>query len=256
MTSPNADLHSHIPWLDGERFDIAIDSSAGVVDDPPQRGDALTVTDRRIVKLSSSSGERTLTVAPLANVAAVEVVEVSRPRQRLGQAVFLAVVAAALGFISWSMISVPFVSVLAGGVPALFAVYALSAWLFPDGEGALRLYVQGRAVAQPLRTAKARRDAYLVAQRLSVLLTPGPDSPAGGEHAPRVDETRPQPHDEPSAWRPRISVRRRPWSPFRERHKLPRPRPAPPASERAPKRRRQRGRAAAPDVLRTRAQRK
>ena len=101
----------------------------------------------------------------------MEVLTVSRPSERLGQGMLLLVVGAALGLISWSVIGVPFVSLLLGGLPVLVAVYVLAGWAFPDGEGELRLYAQGHVITQPLRGSNAKRDSHLVAQRLYELMT-------------------------------------------------------------------------------------
>jgi hypothetical protein len=74
----------------------------------------------------------------------------------------------------------PFV-ILGGGVPTLLGVFLLSGYLFPDEDGALLLHTSGHAVRQPLRTAEARRDAYLVAHRIYELIadaTPSAPAPA------------------------------------------------------------------------------
>ncbi len=262
MTSPESPLHPSIPWLAGEQFDIALDATDGALDSPPQRGDALVLTTHRIIRFAESASERALALLPLSSVAAVEIVDISRPAQRLGTGLFLLVVSALLGLISWSMFAIPFVSLLLGGIPALISVYALAGWAFPDGEGALRIYTHGHAFTQPLRSPAARRDAYLIAQHLSApphadpqpsrrataaeqrsphdaRPRPAHDHASGAQSRPPHDDNASEqqpPHDHASGpqpqapspdaapqRRPRVPLRRRPLSPLRERHKLPRP---------------------------------
>ena len=225
-------------YLPGERFDSALHAFAGALDEPAVRGDAVTVTDRRVVKLSASGDERALTMFPLARLSAVEVIDVSRPAQRLGLGLLFIGVGVALGLVSWSMLGVAFVSVLVGGVPALAGVYALAGWAFPDGEGSLRLYVQGHVVTQPLRSAAARRDAHVLALRLAELMV----AAAAPHPAALLPEEDAPPPEEEGALAPsssaRVHPRRRPASAWRARHGLPRPRAAAPAPAPAPRRRR------------------
>ena len=220
-----------IPWLADEHFEVAIDAGAGALTSPPQRGDALIVTNERAIKVGSSTGAHTTTLVPLSNLTAVEVLTVSRPSERLGQGMLLLVVGAALGLISWSVIGVPFVSLLLGGLPVLVAVYVLAGWAFPDGEGELRLYAQGHVITQPLRSSNAKRDSHLVAQRLYELMT-GTSVPAAAPDSGPAAADEPTTRRRPSlrrragaASREPTSARRqksRPWSPLKQRHGLPR----------------------------------
>ncbi len=229
-----------IPWLADEHFEVAIDAASGVLTSPPQRGDALIVSNQRAIKVGSSTGAHTTTLVPLSNLTAVEVLTVSRPSERLGQGMLLLVIGAALGLISWSIIGVPFVSLLLGGLPVLVAVYVLAGWAFPDGEGELRLFAQGHVITQPLRSANAKRDSHLVAQRLYELMT-GTSIPASApdsEPAPASEPTpgdAPLPAEEPApprVSRPLASVMGRPWSPLKQRHGLPRQKTSPPKTAR------------------------
>ncbi len=229
-----------IPWLADEHFEVAIDAASGVLTSPPQRGDALIVTNQRAIKAGSYTGAHTTTLVPLSNLTAVEVLSVSRPSERLGQGMLLLVVGAALGLISWSVIGVPFVSLLLGGLPVLVAVYVLAGWAFPDGEGELRLYAQGHVIVQPLRSSNAKRDSHLVAQRLYELMTgasvpaAAPDSGPATADEPTLGDA-PASGEEPAAPRvspPRARAKGRPWSPLKQRHALPRPKASPPKTVR------------------------
>ncbi len=230
QTSGSQTSGRQIPWLADEHFEVAIDAESGALTSPPQRGDALIVTNQRAIKVGSSTGAHTTTLVPLSNLTAVEVLTVSRPSERLGQGMLLLVVGAALGLISWSVIGVPFVSLLLGGLPVLVAVYVLAGWAFPDGEGELRLYAQGHVITQPLRGSNAKRDSHLVAQRLYELMTgtsvpvPAPGSGAATADGPTPGGA-PASSEEPApprVGRVRASARGRPWSPLKQRHGLPR----------------------------------
>ncbi len=224
MTLSDAVLHPRVPWLDGEQFDAAIDAAAGAVDEPPAGGDALTLTNVRILKTSSSAGQRSVTLIPLSSVDAVEIVEVSRPNNRLGQGLAFLAVGAVFGYIAWYLVGIPFVSLLAGGIPTLIGVYALAGWAFPDSEGALRIYARSHTITQPLRSGNAKRDAFLIAQRLSELLhapAEAPPPPADDDDA-RPEPAPPDDAPPPARPRPHFPVRRRPWAPLRQRHNLPR----------------------------------
>jgi len=170
-----------IPRLQGERFEIALDSNVGAVHSPAKGDNTLTVTTHRIIRLGHAGGAWDTEIVPLNRINEVEVFDVSRDLGKLKNGLLSIVGGGLLAWIIWQVFEVmPFV-ILGGGVPTLFGVFLLSGYLFPDEDGALLLHISGHALRQSLRTAEARRDAYLVAHRIYELIenaVPGAPAPA------------------------------------------------------------------------------
>ena len=170
MISPySPSICKDVPSLPDEQIEFVLDARAGLLDKAVPGSDALIVTNRRVARAGAGHGSRVLTLLPLSNVSAVEVLDAGRSLDRLGQGVLLLAVGLALGGGSWVVLGVQALSVLLGGLPALAGVYALAGWAFPDAEGQLRIHTFGQVVAQPLRSGAARRDAYAAASRLYAL---------------------------------------------------------------------------------------
>jgi hypothetical protein len=167
-----------IPWLPGERFELALDSQEGAINASTVGKDTLTVTTRRVIRLGRQGGVRTTVVVPLDRLTAVEVSDVERDTGRLVNGLIALLVGAALGGISWLILEVTLISLIFGGVPTLIAVFLISGYVFPDDDGALLLHSAGYTLRQPLLSADSRRDAYLVAHRvyelMSVVAAPAP----------------------------------------------------------------------------------
>ncbi|MEK9659433.1 MAG: hypothetical protein VW450_05775 [Chloroflexota bacterium] len=177
---------AQLPWLPGERFELALDAERGALHEPRGGQHVLTLTNHRAIKLSAAASQRTTAVVPLARLSAVEVQDASRPSAKLSQGLLLAGVGVFLGWLSWVITGVLLVPLLLGGLPLLAAVYLLSAYAFPDAEGQLVLHAGGFTLCQPLRTAYARRDAYLVAHRIYELMAAanaGAPAPAEAQDA-------------------------------------------------------------------------
>ena len=170
MISPySPSICKDVPSLPDEQIEFVLDARAGLLDQAVPGSDALIVTNRRVARAGAGHGSRVLTLLPLSNVSAVEVLDAGRSLDRLGQGVLLLAVGLALGGGSWVVLGVQALSVLLGGLPALAGVYALAGWAFPDAEGQMRIHTFGQVVAQPLRSGAARRDAYAAASRLYAL---------------------------------------------------------------------------------------
>jgi hypothetical protein len=184
---------AQMPWLPGERFELALDAERGALHEPRGGQHVLTLTNHRAIKLSASASQRTTAVVPLARLSAVEVQDVSRPSAKLSQGLVLAGVGVFLAWLSWMITGVLLVPLLLGGLPLLAAVYLLSAYAFPDAEGELVLHAEGYTLHQPLRTADARRDAYLVAHRIYELMA------AVSIAAPAPTDAQAAPAPEPAA---------------------------------------------------------
>ena len=206
MTSPHASDGPPNLLLRGERVECSIDADLGALPTHRPEGEVLTVTNRRAIKLGASAGVRTTSLIPLGRITGVEVLDVSRPTDRLGQGILLLVVGLALGGISWAVVNVPVVSLLLGGIPVLAAVYALAGWAFPNAEGELRIHAPGQTISQPLRSPAARRDAYRAAQRVYELIAEpraeqdpvGAPSPGRARDTDRPDPDGPAPPNGPS----------------------------------------------------------
>lgn len=183
-------LDRDIAWLPGERFEMALDAQRGAVSAPQGGADLLTVTSHRAVRTSGQAGRRTTSIVPLSGVTAIDVVDVSRPSERLSQGLLVLAVGIVLGWVSWAVINVALVSLLVGGLPVLAAVYMLAGYLFPDAQGELVLHAGAYSLHQPLTSNDSRRDAYLVAHRIYELMA-GDDARRG----PLAPEPAPQPEE-------------------------------------------------------------
>jgi hypothetical protein len=159
-----------IPWLAGERFELALDSQEGAINSSTVGKDTLTITTRRAIQLGRQGGVRTTAVVPLDRLTAVEVSDVERDSGRLTNGLIFLSIGAVVGWISWTVLAVTFVSLVLGGPFILLSVFLIAGYVFPDADGALLLHAGGYTLRQPLRSADSRRDAYLVAHRVYELM--------------------------------------------------------------------------------------
>lgn len=184
-----------IPWLPGERFELAIDSRSGAVTSPATGGDVLTVTTQRAIRLGVAGGVRITEVVPLDRIVHIEVDDVSRDSSRLVKGLFALAIGVTFGWVAQAVLAVTLISLLVGGIPTLVAVFMISGYLFPDEEGALLLHTAGSVLRQPLLTAASRRDAYLVAHRVYELMARPQPAVVTGEPVAQSDAA---PHTPPS----------------------------------------------------------
>jgi hypothetical protein len=157
---------SHLP---GERFELALDSQRGMLTNPSSDGSVVTVTNQRAIHQSAKSGKRITGVLSLGRLSGMEVIDVGRPSQRLGQGLLAIGAGVVLGVLAWALFSETLFVLILGGLPALMGVYLLSGYIFPDEAGELTLYAGSYTMRLPLLTENARRDAYLVANRITEL---------------------------------------------------------------------------------------
>ena len=191
--------HDQVPLLPGERFEVALDAQLGVVGSSATGENILTVTTHRAILLSSEPGKRTTALLPLSKLTGVEVVDVYRAAERLPQGLLLLGAGALLGWLSWIVVGVVLISLLVGGLPVLAAIYILTGYVLPDQEGALILHAGDYSLRHVLRSADARRDAHLVAQRLYELASAGGSEPAAEAASPEAEQAPLWPSVEPIA---------------------------------------------------------
>ena len=172
----NQSTDRQVSWLPNERFEISLDARQGALTSPGGGPDTLTVTNQRAIRVGTRLGRRRTMLVPLAGLSGIEVVDVSRPQERLTQGLIVFGAGFILVWISWVVFATALISLLVGGIPVLVGVYVLAGYAFPEGEGELVLHSAGFSVHQPLLSADARRDAYLVAQRISELTAREPES--------------------------------------------------------------------------------
>ncbi len=197
---PDDGSHAQVPFLPGERFDLALDARRGVVTSSAVGDNILTVTTHRAILVSSEPGKRTTALLPLSKLTGIEVVDVYRANERLPQGLLLLALGAFLAWLSWTVVGVVLVSLLLGGLPALAAIYMLTGYALPDQDGALVLHAGNYSLRHVLRSADARRDAYLVAHRLYELAATAPSEPVVEEHvAPEAEQAPLWPPPEPVA---------------------------------------------------------
>jgi hypothetical protein len=180
-----------IPWLPGERIELALDSRTGAVTSPTIGEDVLTVTTHRAIRLGRAGGARITEIIPLDRVVHIEVDDVSRDSGRLVKGLIFVFVGAVVGWVIHALFAVTLITLLAGGIPTLVAVFLISGYLFPDEEGAFVLYTAGSVLRHPLLTTESKRDAYLVAHRIYELMT-GPEPVRGT--SPQPENVDPVPH--------------------------------------------------------------
>ena len=191
--------HDQVPLLPGERFDLALDAQRGVVNSSAVGENILTVTTHRVILLSSEPGKRTTALLPLSKITGVEVVDVYRATERLPQGLLLLAAGALLGWLSWIVVGVVLISLLVGGLPVLAAIYIIAGYALPDQDGALVLHAGDYSLRHVLRSADARRDAYLVAQRLYELASAAGTEPAAEVPSPEAEQAPLWPPPEPVA---------------------------------------------------------
>jgi hypothetical protein len=173
-----------IPWLQGERFELALDSSVGAVHSPAKGDNTLTVTTHRVIRLGHAGGAWDTQVVPLNRINEIEILDVSRDSGKLKNGLLALAAGILLAWVIWQVFEVmPFV-ILSGGLLTLVGVWQLSGYLFPDEDGALLLHTGSHAVRQPLLTTEARRDAYLVAHRIYELIADSAPSGTAPSSAP------------------------------------------------------------------------
>lgn len=149
---------------------MALDSRQGAITSSAVGADILTITTHRAIRLSNGQGVRVTEMLPLERLVEVQIHDVSAPIDKLKDGLVALMIGVALGWATFQIFDVPFLTLLIGGIPILFAVFMISGYLFPDEEGSLLLHAPGRTLKQPLLTNEARRDAYLIAHRIFALI--------------------------------------------------------------------------------------
>ena len=79
MRLPETKSAQEIPWLENERFMLALDAQEGALTAPPSGNDVLTITNQRAIKVASSAGVQTTALVPLAALRAIGVEEANLP---------------------------------------------------------------------------------------------------------------------------------------------------------------------------------
>lgn len=154
--------------LDGERFEVALDSHKGLLDRPAGSG-GLTLTTHRAIRPSSSGQRTTIMVLSLHDVGSAELIQRSNLAKGLAQAGVLFAAAAVLGGLSWLVFEAALFTVPLAGIPIFMAIFILSEHLLGGSKSELLLYTAGAVLRQPLLSGTARRDAPAVLHRLFAL---------------------------------------------------------------------------------------
>ncbi len=183
---PDDNNSAQLPWLPGEQFELSFDSNEGVLTHPKVGDHVLTVTSHRAILQSQQPGKRTTCLVPMGQLSAVEVIEITRPTSRLVQGGLSLGIGVVLGLLVWLVLGPLLLILIAGGLPTILSVYLLAGYAFPDEQGELLLHSTGYSIRTPLLSANARRDAYLVAHRVSELI-----AAAGQREEPDSTDTDP-----------------------------------------------------------------
>ena len=161
-------------WLPGERWETGLQARLGEValplDVPPP---VLMVTTHRAILVNQQSGRSSTSLLLLANITGVELVDTTKQASRLVQGLLLLGTGILLALAMWVVLQTLLFVLIAGALPGVAGVYLLAGYLFPDQERELLLHTAGYTARMPLLTANARRDAYLVAHRISELSSGG-----------------------------------------------------------------------------------
>ena len=199
-SSSDAIAVPQIPLRAGESVRIVFDSRDGLIPASAPRGEAVVLTDQRVLRDGFADTGRVVTVFPLDELSAVEVASAGRSFERLGQGLMLLAAGLVLGGLSWIILEVLVLSVLLGGLPILGGVYSLTGWAFPDTDGALRLYARGHAIALPLRGNAAQATAHNAMQGIYELRW-GSAAPSSESAAAPARESAIAPREAPSTGR-------------------------------------------------------
>jgi hypothetical protein len=168
---PEAETDRLIPLITGERFELALDEKLGAVTTLYPSSNALSVTNLRVINRADVGNKRITSILPHDRITAVEITDAVRSRERLFQGLMVLGIGIALAVVSWAVVGLMLVTLIVGGFPILAAIYMLSGYALPDTEGELVIHAGAHSVRHRLLSADARRDAYLVAGRISELMT-------------------------------------------------------------------------------------
>ena len=176
-----------VKLLPGEEFQLALEPEGGVFYQPPDSPEALLLTDLRVIHFGLREGQRFVAMASLSQVGSIEVRDRQRRPGRLWMGGILTGLGIAVTAVVWSILEVPPLALLVGGIPAVVGIYFLMAFLLSEDEGSLVLLTPGHAVNFPLRSRQSADDAYLLVDRFWELSKGAPHGVAAP--AERVTET-------------------------------------------------------------------
>ena len=231
MNVSSSDTAAQVPLLPGEAIEIVFDSRGGLAPGPTPGGDAIILTNERVMRDGAANKTRVVSMFPLRELSAVEVANAERSFDQLVVGFVLIGAGLVLGGLSWFILSVEVLSVVLGGLPILAGIYMLTGWIFPDTEGALHLYAQGHALAIPLRSAAARQSVYEAMQLIYELrwrsapvvaeADSSPVEPEAEDEAETMESTLTRLVEEPEEAEPDLSAPEQPhssiWDIFRRK---------------------------------------
>lgn len=154
------DSSSDISLMPGE----SIQASVGRFEDAASRkGDALLLTDARVIHISCSSANHSTTIAALDDIGAVELTQ--RPVSGYG-AFAWAALAFFVAFMLWRVVESQWVSVGAAVAVALLGVYLIVDRLMSKGERVLVFRASGSELRVELSGGERQSEAEALIARL------------------------------------------------------------------------------------------
>ncbi len=196
--------------LENERVWMILESDEGLLADVPPEGDCLVLTNERVVELQQSRGRRRSVFIPLASVASVEVVDTARSPKPLYQGVLTLLGAVVLLWLATAFGVLNVLSWLIIGTIVLLAAVTASGYFAAEGMASMSFRAQDAQAGLPLRTSRARQDAYSMASEFfKAKAGRGANPPPVREYLeiPRTEAEVPQqPSQEPHSEDPAASL--------------------------------------------------
>ena len=168
---PDAETDRLIPLIPGEQFELALDEKLGAVTTSDPSSNALIVTNLRVINRTDVGSKRVTSILTHDRISAVEITGTARSQERLSQGLMVLGIGIGLAVVSWVVVGLMLVTLIIGGFPIFAAIYILSGYALPDTEGEFVIHAGSHSVRHRLLSADARRDSYLVAGRISELMT-------------------------------------------------------------------------------------
>ena len=188
----------NLPLMDGESPDAAFGERSGLDGESSRERNALLLTDRRVVRLSRANRGVTTTFLALEDVVTAEVFHRPRSVRRLFRmAILLAGAGAALLAFDSAIVGQVLAAVLALG-----ALHHLYQFVSVSREGIIQFRGAQQELVMPYRGPRVEQ-AYALVNRffqLKALLSPAPDTDAGGQEELKRPERPGKPFIRPWPW--------------------------------------------------------
>lgn len=147
---------------------------------PPEEGDFLLLTDRRVMARSSEKGRESYAIALLEAVEATEIISHARNSIALVTGALLALAGMASGVLAYSLGAHTLIALVLAVVIAGLGLLNLSRYLFPDEAAAVVFRTAASEVKFPLYTKRSTQDALsLVGHIFQLKVGEHPDREVG-----------------------------------------------------------------------------